>query len=142
MSLPRLARRAIIFASLLIASCTSGKEAPRMVAPVLATADARDTQSYARPEVARVTHVALDLAADFAAKRMAGTATLDVQAAPGAGEIVLDTKGLEIQSVTDGGGRPLQYRRGAADGGAGGCCSGEDRLSDRAGRGGAAVAGA
>ena len=115
MSLPRLARRAIIFASLLIASCTSGKEAPRMVAPVLATADARDTQSYARPEVARVTHVALDLAADFAAKRMAGTATLDVQAAPGAGEIVLDTKGLEIQSVTDGDGRPLQYRLGAAE---------------------------
>jgi aminopeptidase N len=90
-------------------------EAPRMVAPVLATADARDTQSYARPEVARVTHVALDLAADFAARRMAGTATLDVQAASGASEIVLDTKGLEIGSVTDGSGRALQYRMGAAD---------------------------
>ena len=112
MSLPRVFA---IAAALALASCTSGMEVPRMVAPVLTGADARDALSYARPEVARVSHVALDLAADFEAKRMAGTATLDVAAAPGASEIVLDTQGLEIESVTDAGGRARPWSVGAVD---------------------------
>lgn len=86
-----------------------------MVAPVLTGADALDTQTYARPEIARVTHVALDLTADFQAKRLGGTATLDVMAAPGAREIVLDSKGLEIAGVTDDRGRELPYTEGDAD---------------------------
>ncbi len=87
----------------------------RQVAPILTGAAARDGSSFARPEVARVTHVALDLDADFAARRMAGTATLDIQAAPGASEIVLDSKGLEIQAVTDGAGAALPHALGAGD---------------------------
>jgi aminopeptidase N len=87
----------------------------RQVAPILDSAEARDTQSYARPLEARVTHVALDLKADFAAKRIGGTATLDVEAKPGAKQIVLDSKGLEIKSVTDGEGRPLRFALGKAD---------------------------
>jgi leukotriene-A4 hydrolase len=87
----------------------------RMVAPVLTTPEAKDPFSYARPAEARVTHVALDLAADFAAKRMSGTALLDVQAAPDAKEIVLDSKGLQIASVTDAGGKPLPYKLGQGD---------------------------
>jgi len=90
-------------------------KAERMVAPVLTSEDAKDIHSYARPAEARVTHVALDLKADFAAKRMAGTATLDVQAAPGAKEIVLDSKGLEVSAITDGAGKALAYKLGAAD---------------------------
>jgi aminopeptidase N len=65
--------------------------------------------------VARVTHVGLDLHAGFASRTLAGTATLDVQAAPGAGEIVLDTRGLAIQQITDAGGRELQWALGAED---------------------------
>ena len=53
----------------------------REVAPVLLTEDARDIHSYAQPAIARVTHVDLDLTADFAAHTLAGTAALDVQAA-------------------------------------------------------------
>jgi aminopeptidase N len=87
-----------------------------MVAPILTGADAVDTSSYARPAEARVTHVALDLNADFEARRMAGTATLDIQAAPGAREIVLDSKGLAIRSITDMAGKPLPFAFGAADG--------------------------
>ncbi|HYI41484.1 MAG TPA: M1 family metallopeptidase [Allosphingosinicella sp.] len=87
----------------------------RQVAPILDRADAKDPQSYARPLEARVTHVALDLKADFAAKRIAGTATLDVQAKPDAKAIVLDSKGLEVRSVTDEGGRPLRFALGKAD---------------------------
>ena len=68
-----------------------------MVAPVLDRARTRRTcKSYARPAEARVTHVALDLRADFEAKRIGGTATLDVEAAPTRSEIILDSKGLEI----------------------------------------------
>jgi aminopeptidase N len=90
-------------------------EAERQVAPVLTGADARDESSFARPEIARVTHVALDLDADFAAKRMAGTATLDIQVAEGAQEIVLDSKGLQIEQVADGDGRPLPWELGTGD---------------------------
>ncbi|HEX5183121.1 MAG TPA: M1 family metallopeptidase [Allosphingosinicella sp.] len=85
------------------------------VAPILDAADAVDTHSYARPHEARVTHVALDLTADFAAKRIGGTAMLDIEAAPNAHEIILDDKGLEIWSVTDGSGRPLKWTVGKAD---------------------------
>jgi aminopeptidase N len=84
-------------------------------APVLDAPDAVDAHSHARPHEARVTHVALDLKADFAAKRMEGSATLEVEAAPGADEIVLDDKGLDIGSITDGAGRPLAYTVGASD---------------------------
>jgi aminopeptidase N len=93
----------------------AGATAERMVAPVLNTPDARDIHSFAQPQVARVTHVALDLAADFQAKRMRGTATLDLQAAPGAKQIVLDSKGLEIGSVTNEAGQKLSHAVGAVD---------------------------
>jgi len=113
-------RSLILFAALVLAACAQGspgtrQEGPRQVAPILSGADAHDAHSYARPEVARVTHVALDLDADFTARRMAGTATLDIAAAPGANEIVLDSKGLEIQAVADASGAPLRYALGADD---------------------------
>jgi aminopeptidase N len=76
---------------------------------------ARDIHSFARPDEARVTNVDLDLRADFAAKRLAGTAALDLQAAPGAGRIVLDTRDLTVRAVTDASGRALQWSLGAAD---------------------------
>ncbi|HEX8359432.1 MAG TPA: M1 family metallopeptidase [Longimicrobium sp.] len=76
---------------------------------------ARDIHSFARPEEARVTNVDLDLRADFAAKRLSGTAALDVQAAPGAGRIILDTRDLTVQAVTNAAGRPLRWSLGAAD---------------------------
>lgn len=100
------------------AGCTAASQRPTVagqVAPVLVGADAVDTSSYARPAEARVTHVALDLAADFAAKRLSGTATLDIQAAPGASAIVLDTRGLAIRSIVDEKGAPLPYSFGTSD---------------------------
>ena len=99
------------------AACTTMKaEGPRsaMIAPVLTSADARDTATYARPEIARVTHVDLDLALDFAAKAVGGTATLDVLAAPGATELVLDDRGLQVSRITDAAGRELPFTVGQA----------------------------
>jgi leukotriene-A4 hydrolase len=86
-------------------------EAP---APILTTPEAKDTLSFAEPEKARVTHVDLDLTADFAAQRLSGTATLDVLARPGVGEIVLDDDGLVIARVTDTQGHALPYTVGNA----------------------------
>jgi leukotriene-A4 hydrolase len=83
--------------------------------PILTTPEAYDALSYAHPEIARVVHVDLDLTADFSAKTMAGIATLDILAAPGASEIVLDDKDLAISAITDAGGRPLHWSVGAAD---------------------------
>jgi leukotriene-A4 hydrolase len=111
---------------LLAAACSpqgdkAGKQGERaaagepMIAPILTTPEAKDAFSYARPAEARVTHVALDLRADFERKRIGGTATLDVQAAPGAKEIVLDSKGLEIKAVTGAQGMELPHALGKAD---------------------------
>ena len=74
-----------------------------------------DIHTYAQPNVARVTHVALDLTADFETRSLGGTATLDIAAQPGATEIVLDARNLDIQSITDGNGRPLRFTEGVDD---------------------------
>lgn len=84
-------------------------------APILTTPEAKDVWTHAQPQVARVTHVALDLTADFARKTMRGTATLDVLAARTAREIVLDVDDLAIASVTNAAGKPLPYTVGQDD---------------------------
>ena len=118
-------RTAVAAAALLIAGCHSsetnnasnasenGKEAE--IAPILDTPEAKDPASYARPLEARVYHVGLDLNVDFDEKRIGGTATLDIDRKPDAKEIVLDDKGLEVASITDGANQPLEYKVGAFD---------------------------
>jgi aminopeptidase N len=84
----------VLPALLVAAACgsTPGEKPPMTETPP----PDRDIHSHARPWEARVTHVALDLTADFAAKTLAGSATLDVERASGAKEVVLDTKGLAV----------------------------------------------
>ena len=102
------------------AACTSGiSDAPLatmkpepMVSPILTGPEALDTLTYAQPQVARVTHVALDLDLDFNAKAIGGTATLDIAASESADELVLDSNGLMIDRVTDGAGRELPFEIG------------------------------
>ncbi|RHW19013.1 M1 family peptidase [Sphingomonas gilva] len=112
----------LLLAVAALAGCTAAEntaekvaeDAP-VVANVLLTPDARDVHSYAIPAEARVTHVALDLTADFDRKVMRGAAELDVQAAEGAEKIVLDTRDLKIAQVTNGEGQPLPYQLGKSD---------------------------
>ena len=112
-----------IAAVLLLAGCRAADDGNRVqanqaeavVAPILTTPDAVDPHSFARPLEARVTHVALDLAVDFNARRIGGTATLDIDRKPDAREIVLDDNGLELESVADASGQPLQWKVGASD---------------------------
>ncbi|MBM7406192.1 MULTISPECIES: M1 family metallopeptidase [Sphingomonas] len=105
-------RRFLLASALLAAPAMAAPDAP---SPTLTTPDARDVLTYARPEIARVTHVDLDLVADFASRTMRGTATLDILARPDAREIVLDDKGLVISRITDGAGKPLKWTVGAED---------------------------
>jgi leukotriene-A4 hydrolase len=95
-----IARRTLLAtvcaAPALVACATAPLEA---VAPP-ARALPRDPHSHARPEIARVTHVALDLAADFERKVLAGSATLTIAAQTGAREIVLDVDGLRIGAIS------------------------------------------
>lgn len=100
-------------AAALLAGCASTPEpvAPPPVAEAPMVQLVQDVHSFARPNEARVTDVAVDLTADFARKTLSGTATLAIQTAPGASEIVLDTRNLVIRDVTIDG-RPTGWRLG------------------------------
>ena len=107
--------RILTLAALLLASAPPALAQTAKVAPVLLTADAKDVWTYARPAEARVTHVDLELKIDFDSKTIGGVATLDVLAAKGATEIVLDTLDLDIAVVTDERGVKLAHQVGARD---------------------------
>ncbi|GAA4024407.1 M1 family metallopeptidase [Sphingomonas swuensis] len=112
-----MTRLAILLASAVALSACQSLSGPvtgaRQIAPVLATADAVDPHSFARPLEARVTNVALDLAVDFAARQVAGSATLDIQRQASAREIVLDSKGYQVSRVVDADSNaPLAYNFG------------------------------
>lgn len=106
--------------SLLLATtaCTTMEGEPpvasaeRMVAPILTTPDAVDSSTFAQPQIARVTHVALDLALNFERDSVGGTATLDILARPDASQIVLDSDGLQVSRVTDARGNELDFEIG------------------------------
>ncbi len=59
-----------------------------------------DPHSFARPTEAIVRHLSLHLAVDFDRRQLRGTATLELTTAPGATELVLDTRGLLIEDVS------------------------------------------
>ena len=107
-------------AALFLASCETQAPPPEpsgaaQVAPILDSPDAVDHHSYAKPLEARVANVDLDLALDFAAKRVSGTAALDVIARPGIRQVILDSKGLAVTAVEDSQGEPLKWALAAAD---------------------------
>jgi aminopeptidase N len=107
-----------VIACALLAACSKPATPPaaqRLVAPVLADETARDVHSYAQPLAARVQHVDLDLAADFASKTLSGTASLDLDVQPGVNEVALDTRDLDIQSVDDASGQKLSWTLAKAD---------------------------
>ena len=85
------------------------------IAPLLTGEDAKDVHSYADPLTARVTHVDLDLTADFAAHTMQGTATLDVLSSAADPKLTLDTRDLAIQTVRDDQGHDLTFELAPAD---------------------------
>jgi leukotriene-A4 hydrolase len=114
--------RVALLAALLLTACRAADQSANRavpsataVAPLLTTPDAIDTASFAKPLQARVTHVALDLTVNFEARRLEGTAMLDIDRRPDAKQIVLDDNGLEIAKIVDGSNHPLPFTVAAKD---------------------------
>ncbi|MDO8501304.1 MAG: M1 family metallopeptidase [Gemmatimonadaceae bacterium] len=95
-------------------ACTTA-EKPAATGDTALPALPHDSHSYAQPEKARVTNVSLDLAPDFATKRISGTARLTIQRSQSADSIILDTRDLDIKSVTDAKGGALGFNLGAGN---------------------------
>ncbi len=77
--------------------------------------NAKDTHTYAQPEVARVTHLSLDLTVDFDSKVLSGSAHYQMDLDSNASEIILDMHRLEIDSIligTTGSMRTASYQIG------------------------------
>ena len=111
---------ALPLAALALAACgsdrpPSGAAASPEAAAFSAADLPQDVHSYARPAEARVTHVALELDADFETQTLAGTATLTIDRAEGATEVVLDARDLDVAAVTDAEGAPLAFTLGESD---------------------------
>lgn len=66
-----------------------------------AIASGVDYHSFANPNEVRVTHLSLDLTANFESKQLIGSVKLDIERAkPENDTLVLDTRGLDIQRVS------------------------------------------
>jgi leukotriene-A4 hydrolase len=101
------------------------KRAAQPVAAAAAAADsastrAHDESSYAEPDKAKVSHLALDLTVDFNKKQLSGTATLNVNFYDkDAKTLVLDTRDLAIDKIegSDGTGdwKTLTYKLAPSD---------------------------
>lgn len=111
--MPRPARAPRLALPLLLVACSAEPDGTEP--PTTESAMPTDVHSHARPAEARVTHLHLDLTADFDAHVLAGTATLDVTRDGDATEVILDTEGLEIERVTDGDGRDVPWVLGEGD---------------------------
>lgn len=102
---------AVSLAGVLLMTSCSPRE-PQSHDPQTIVANTIDDHSWARPQEARVSHVDLDLTADFNKKVLSGTATLTLVTEANAKQVILDTKALDIQGVTDAAGAPLKYTLG------------------------------
>jgi leukotriene-A4 hydrolase len=102
-------------AALVLASC--GVESPPATKNLAAKRVTQDHHSFSRPDRVRVTHAVIDWTVDFDARELRGSVTWYVERAPGAEDepLILDSKGLIIESVYSGKGQPVDFRFGADD---------------------------
>jgi aminopeptidase N len=75
----------------------------------------RDPHSYSQPHEARVTHAEIDWTADFERHEIVGTVAWDFVREVSGAPLVLDTRGLAIESILSASGEPLRYDLGADD---------------------------
>ncbi|MBJ2128020.1 M1 family metallopeptidase [Alteromonas sp. IB21] len=74
-----------------------------------------DYHSFANPNEVRVTHLSLDLTANFESKQLIGSVTLDIERVkPENDTLILDTRALDIQRVTVDG-ENVPFEMGEAD---------------------------
>ncbi|MCC6782835.1 MAG: M1 family metallopeptidase [Planctomycetes bacterium] len=95
----------------LLAACASPPPAPDSPNPV-----PDDPHSQSRPNETRVTHLALDLSADFASQSLTGTAQLSLQRLVPGAPLVLDTApSISVLSVHAADGSPRPFLLAPAD---------------------------
>lgn len=58
--------------------------------------------SFARPSQVAIKHLHLDLNVDFETKKLTGSATLDLDRKKGSTQLILDSHGIDVKSVSDG----------------------------------------
>jgi aminopeptidase N len=109
-----LALSSILAGAFMVIGCGRAEPPAETDLPVTTSTPERDIHSFARPEEVRVTHVALDLLADFDARVLSGTATLRLHRNGSADRVVLDTKDLTILRVS-GAGSDLKFAVGDED---------------------------
>ena len=113
----RSARLALVSLSCLAALACAPQDPPdsgtTSDSPAATSDDDRaDVHSHARPGGVSVKHIDLALDVDFQNHQLRGTATLDLDRHTKAGEVVLDTRDLAIDSVTSGDGDELEWKKG------------------------------
>jgi leukotriene-A4 hydrolase len=106
----------------MMTACKSEETAPAAAAakPTPAPTTVVDEHSYAEPNKVAITDVALELAVDFDAKTLSGTATYALEwKDKAATALLLDTRDLTIEKVEGGDGNgawaPLTFKLAAAD---------------------------
>ena len=109
-------------AAVLAAGCSKEPESTPVAAPkkpAIAQVADRDEHSYAEPQKVAIADLALDIAVDFDAKTIGGTATYTLDwKDKAATQLVLDTRDLTIAKVegeANGAWSPLQYALAAKD---------------------------
>lgn len=109
-----MARTTLFAVSLFTAGALAlGCTRPPAAAPPKATVSLPDDpHSFSRPREVAVSHLALDLVVDFGTRTLTGTVRLDLERRGEAGELVLDTRDLEITGVTRDDGQAASFRLG------------------------------
>lgn len=92
--------------SIAIISCSPSKEVNNKRMKVT------DKHSFAVPEEAVIQHLSWDAKVDFDQKIISATATYQLQLSENAGNLILDTKDLTINEVTNGNGESLSFSIG------------------------------
>ncbi|MFN0241480.1 MAG: M1 family metallopeptidase [Planctomycetota bacterium] len=101
-----------VLALAVLAACQA---LPAELRPSAAPTLPMDIHSHAEPNRVRVTHVDLTLALEFARKQAQGTAMLTLERSDMSAPLVLDSKGLEIESVTGSDGTPRRFELSPED---------------------------
>ena len=110
----RACLRIVLMGASFIAGCVGAPEYESLTELDRALTE-RDIHSFAVPEEARVTHVDLDLRTRFEDHRLAGSATLDLEIVGPGHTVVLDTRDLDVEAVTDTAGNALVWALGESD---------------------------
>lgn len=92
----------LTFALLGTIACRKAEAPAPAAAPPSEPVAQGDVHSYSTPGDVVVRHLSLDLAADFEARQLRGTAELRIENLKGVNRLVLDTRDLDIQGVTLG----------------------------------------